>query len=1000
MAEKKTSWAEQYRAPSANKETSSWAEQYRMIQPTEEEKYDERGVPTGAEPYTPAQRAISIARNKDTARKNEATLGITDNPSLPELAGGGIYNGIKQMGVTAAAVGDAIMSPIREGLGFGKNQGAQAVDTLLPSYTTSGESMMEDMVVTGSEFLPGMVVGGGMVAKTLPEATTLLGKVLHYAMIGTGSNAGGALLSGDPDQEKLLMGEDSVTGLLPSFNPKNGDFNSELWGKKMDLLGDSLITGGAAGAVTLPLAAGGRFASNIARSILADWRGVPAQEKKLVTDLLHVFADIKAGDGPKVIKEKMNQAKRLIESNKDVFIKFSEIDPNVDDIQYQNDTVTALIERLNPETQGEQIAALQGLRSSSMSSKTSQLESSLDRPIKAMEKGLDDIQSSRGGSENIPVARDTAIENVAQKEITPIKADLERTNEQLLRATQKTEQLLAKDPTFGPLIEKLGSDVNIDFSGATVDKANQITGSLKQIWSDMTTKKNDLYKAIGNSPIDRESLDNFLGIYGENIPDDILTKLKADELDFQTLHQELGPRIGAIIGSLRNDPAKNFGTIDALSKLQKHIDEDQLDWIAEYGGEGVADRAKAAKEYFVKEYKPYWRDGRLEDIANDFQDFNRPLASQASARKTVTSTLTDPDAPDLSGQMVDVITKNQGKEGSKSVNEFALLNIAQDIQKFVNAKGQLEPADAERFANTLDRVVPILNKTNPEQVPQLNKMLTDLRNNRFDAEELSKTIGVLETNLKDKEAEIYDGVFKDFFAGSGKDRKLYPDSFESMQKLFTQGQNQERVATITEAVKDNPLAKKGLEAAYIKTLQSRFSGSNKTPSGAKQVNVTNVEEFLNEDSAITQYGRTIFGDGYIDLVQELSKKAYNIAAPSGSRKGVGVDVQQFGTEASKNVNTIITWIFGVLNPTAAKLRTVTGQLAKEYDPQDQAREILDNVLANPDEFVRVANEVLRDKATVLSDEQQRVLRKALVKGVQYGTSRDDVDQQTEEVFGK
>lgn len=1019
-------WGAEYEEQAKREQAAGdWAEQYIPRKATPLENFQRYGVPTGDDPYIPAieKERFAVPEKPDLGIGNipnpiesggALVKSLVDDPALPLKFGKGVWD-VAASGLAGAA----------EGVQNTMSTGLLAADTAISAVTKPvfgqeshmsklydenryhpkpvAQGFLNELGFKTGELGPGMILGDKGVTPFLKEASGLMSYLLNLGIRGAGQTAGGAVLSQNPDDEKVLM-KDGPIGKIPFTDTElpglgsrvdpNASYNTQQWQKKWDLLGEGLIMGGVFGAAATPLGAGLRYVSSVVRKATTQWQSVPAQEKKIVLDLLHVFADIKDTDSPQIIREKMNRAVSYIEKNRETLIKFSDLDSGVDNEKYINDTITALAKELDPEMDGALLTGLESLRQSSISGKSPQLLDVMDAPARSLQRSLDNIADSRGDSENIPAARDTAITAKTEKEIVPIQQELARSQDDLVKATQKTEQLLARDPTFGPLIQKLGNDVNIDFSGATVKQADTITNKLRDIWRDMTTKKNDLYKSIGNAPIDRDGLDQFLAVHGENIPQDILSRLQMKDLDFQSLNQELGPRIGATIKGLKSDPAKNFGTIDALSRLQKHIDEDQLDFLASSGAEDVAERAKIAKDYFINQYKPYWRDGRLEDIANDFQDLNRPLTSQASARNTVTSTLIDPKNPDLSGQMVDVIERNIGKEGTKEINDFALLNIAQDVQKFVNAKGKLSPEDAERFASTLDRVVPILQKTNPEQVPQLNNMLTNLRNNRFDTNELQDTIDRLSKDLKDKEEEIYGTFFKEFFGGKSGAREKLPDSFKSMQELFNKDQNSDRIAEIKELVKDNPIAKQGFEAAYIKNLKKNLEASGQTPGRLRQSNLAGLEDLLDPDSSTVKYGKEIFGDEYMTLIQKLANNVYDIEAPMNARRGAGLNTKQFGEEASKSADSIITWIFGVLDPTAARIRTIKKDLGKAYDPEDQVKRILDTVLSNPDEFTRIAKEVLKNP--IITTEQKRMMRKALIRGGLY--AGEDTDEQTEEVF--
>ena len=108
----------------------------------------------------------------------------------------------------------------------------------------------------------------------------------------------------------------------------------------------------------------------------------------------------------------------------------------------------------------------------------------------------------------------------------------------------------------------------------------------------------------------------------------------------------------------------------------------------------------------------------------------------------------------------------------------------------------------------------------------------------------------------------------------------------------------------------------------------------------------------------------------------------------------GLPLERSQKEATLAVNTMITWMFGVLNPTAARIRTVSGDFMKKKDSWGKAKLAADIILSNPDEFVEIAKKISSKDAGKIDKETKTMLFRMFTRAGYSIEGPSKVDEQT------
>ena len=241
------------------------------------------------------------------------------------------------------------------------------------------------------------------------------------------------------------------------------------------------------------------------------------------------------------------------------------------------------------------------------------------------------------------------------------------------------------DLEFGNQIEKLEDLVGTEITKGQGDNFETVREGLKSAYGTMTTRKDQLYGAIpAGTPFDYESFGKVLkevtenanafddsgtqlltnrliqtirSAYGKTEPittinafgevvdsrqavpiDEVIKEIAESGVDFKVLYNNIRPQISKLINDAYSNQRSDIG--ERLRLIKANIDE-QVDWIAENGGEEAAAAAQAAKDYYG-EYAQVWRDGgRMEEFGDLYDPVLQRGVGEAGFREKSSDLITD-----------------------------------------------------------------------------------------------------------------------------------------------------------------------------------------------------------------------------------------------------------------------------------------------------------------------------------------------------------------------
>lgn len=973
---------------------------------------DERGVPTGSgEPVYQPKRTPAEKRQREARR----------DYSIPEriapAAVGGLLNAARNTAVGTQALFNP--QPAEERSPIGKAQAqftAEKIDKALPEYKPEGTP--EEIVSEIAEFAPGLFGGTVAAQRMLPQAVTLLGKAARLAAVGAAGAAGSAAITADPDTERLFVGEDAATAEVFKNVPglqnlaklgmdEQGTFNEQLFQKKFNLVTDTLIATGAVGSVLGAVKA----AYNVVLSpVIRGIRGFvseSARNKEVFNRIIDIAADINESDGPEVRAAKIQLLRQHIEDNKDIIIKMSEVDPNVDDVTLQQDVLSSIKERLHPKDQFREREAVENLETSLTGEQTRATQRKLRSETKGAVEGL---ETSRGTPEEIKATGPRIVEEVEQQELKPFTEAITKGKQEVADVEQQIERLVQGDPTIKPALEAMEQGSTLDLYSPKQKAGVRIGETLKRVMKTVTDTKNRLFEeAVPEDLVARPNIMKDIDVIlkSKALPKSFKEELKKAGNNYKKIVRAMNlyiePEVRRLNQTSSSPDAKDlymFVIGDSTHPgFQDKLLTTELEALVRGKKKGVGAARQAqqglnkALDYYKRVFKLWDRNPTLRQIAPMLRSTDENI--DELMRDQVSPTLLDPNLPYASGEIVDFLGRPSARdEGRNALRDFFNEDLVQTLRR-KSLNKELTPDDLLSVRDQFARHLNVLRKVAPERAQEVEQLFDTLRNTSIDQKKRVEMIGKLEKALERERNIVFDTLLKDFMEDAPPEiRKALPGNFNSFKKLFTDEGGENRLDRIIQIVDQNaPELRQGIEGAYFRTLRD-----NLFKPGQDILNADNLNKFVEGESALARSGERLLGPEYVSKLKQLFGSALNIVNRETRRQQQIVDYQASKTKGGMAINTLITWVFGVLNPKAARIRTVTGSIVKRSDQEDTLKNFVDLVLSSPDEFLKAVDQyVMKGPQLPLSnDDRTRLLNLMIRQG--FVSDRNETQRQTDEVL--
>ena len=355
-------------------------------------------------------------------------------------------------------------------------------------------------------------------------------------------------------------------------------------------------------------------------------------------------------------------------------------------------------------------------------------------------------------------------------------------------------------------------------------------------------------------------------------------------------------------------------------------------------------------------------------------------------------------------------------DGAADPGAIADYMIVDTVNNFYNAikTSGLEQADLSSFTSTLRQYAEQLNtlaKTSPEMADKINSLnnfiarVEDASRSKTAVTDIEKVLAGVNEASKDMLGEVENSVLKKFFNTErtprlakligGDSNKIMTTSNPqaSFEEVFgagqrTGGESRQRVTELMDIISEQPPGEQVVLIKGLKLAYNNFLRDGKILAKTPELgNVTPVKSaaigdmLINRDSAL-DLGRIIYRDqpsvvNAIETILQSAKEATDSAraTPIRSQSATGFNV------AARSASTRLIYLtVGPLNRLGARLRALSNVGVDRMDTDTRANAVLNEILANADEYVALADKYNKNpRDPLLQDLMLGFIARAFIK---------------------
>ena len=881
--------------------------------------------------------------------------------------------------------------------------------------TSTGDSTLDSVVVEGA----GLLTGGGALAKGTGWLISKVPAVAKIPFVKTIAVAlgfeVGAASSMESDAGTLLIGNKSFLkelGYQPAIlegmevNPEDPLAEQEL-AKRMNLLMDGLtaskIAEGAIGGIDFVA----RTVYNIFVDPLAKLGSVSRMEEDFMRDLLDELINV--GDDPKAIEAARERIISLIDNNKDLYVDLPA--DLAETVSISVDSMTALERSLrdnNTDAAREIIMKARGKKQGviATSAGTNQTAVAVDGPTNALEDVTNQAEVNLGGQEVI-VAANRAIQDQGVAVVDDAQAAVLRAEGNLADLNTQVVRDLTEDPSVIGQVTDLEARTGFDIGSLRENSADEIVANLSKASEAMDNQKNELFALIEGGGVDYDDLVSTLrGLKPEQLDaaaaampgnsqfgtlleqiklqskvvDDVVVKETTEEmqirfaawasengLDFARLFTDIRPGIVDSINSLELGSAAEKGAAKTLIQFKKWIDEDAIKFLEDAGDDEALDAARTAMAYFKDEWAPFWDDGSTLQQIGTLRRQTTARGKQGArfedeARGLVKGAIGD-DTRSVAANMVRLLDRPDAGKNAGLVTDFIIGDVLSQLSTKLDTTEKVSELGLDAIRQGLSRYSTLIRKNFGAEADRLDALVEKLSNTNLTKEQLQRELVQAQRLADEAKNKIYTQELNQFFSANGVPK---PNGYETMAKIFSNPQSSDQLTKLIAMAGDNPVIKDGMQAAYTRWFRNNFLGTTRSASGGRVMKVG--QEMLNSEQVKNafDYADIVFADRP-EFVQALDTLLTETGLVQRSRSAKAIPSGSGTAELTDQiaaVNRGITATLGVLSRVGARIRaTAVGALRNNFN-KDVYFNMVDNLMANPDEFIRVAKSVVSTQKAV------------------------------------
>ena len=548
---------------------------------------------------------------------------------------------------------------------------------------------------------------------------------------------------------------------------------------------------------------------------------------------------------------------------------------------------------------------------------------------------------------------------------------------------------------FGKLISDITKEANaFDTSGKEVLQ-NTLIATIRSAYNNKTT-------AQGADPLGGMDGVADVAVGGVKTTEEIVTSILESGADFKVLYNSIRPRISEMIVNAKGTQSQ-VDVVRRLRTVRDFIDE-QVNWVSQ--NTDNPETAKAATDAFenYKQFAATYKDEPFNRVVDAFEStaggsFN-PRQVQTASRNEVVGVL-EGDVGQNMTALVNILEQQGSAVDRTSVSEYTTAKIFEGIYRDVRNNG-LENVDVAALEDQIIRYSTNLREEFFPLATQLDTLADRIRTAQAKGISIDDELKLAESQFAEMKNDAFSNMVAPFL-DTYSDGAVSLNATDKMISILSGSKGADFARAALANTDDNPIVMEGLESAYLRALKRAVVTSKEDIAGSPVLSASNLKKTLeNDDMGLLNTGRVVLANKP-KLAVSLEEA---LAVGEGVAKGRIAQTNPATSGTSEieayraAVNRTIYMFVGALSRAGAQSRAASQFIANKLGLKDRGVVALDVVVADADEFIRLADKVKLYRETVgvpgfdndrMSNELFEEMYKAGIRAGIY--SESDIDRE-------
>jgi len=919
------------------------------------------------------------------------------NPKAKVSMGESLMLGSLEAGGDVAETGAAVADKVTDALGYETDLTERVQAGMVSADTSKSavDSLIADGIPTMALAFTGAATGATAAQMMRWGPTWLRGMATVIGTVGTSEVAATAGTS--TDEGTMFIGPDAAFkfGILSQGLDLGDEASDDVLERRAAVFAEGLLAGSIVSGVTTATVWSSKFAGMFFGDF-TDLLKKNGPEAKVYRDLSYQLAGVTPDTTAAELAIIRDRIGEIVNDNAVVFNKL--VDEGSESAQLKLNTVQSIMRGTDDP---KAIADL-------TRPEYPNFNASQKNVTRGLQTGLDEQAELLGGvgaeaqTRTIGEAAN-AIADTGRVQVSLADDAVELQEAAYKQMEERFWQDVRDNPEFGDTLKRLQDTVGTEQGQLRRDTGESIQETVKFIYREMTTTKDELYAAVQGGSVDGQKIVDAFTYLNSNavLPEidamnrqplikkfvDAIQPLEGEDVadtakrvkewiadndeglgEYGFMYQKIRPQLSAIANNLFSQTTPGAKTAAGeVRDLVRFIDEDLLDDVSKLDPQ-LKDGVDAAHSYYKNDYAPFWKkaDPKAPTPLSNYAEIydatlGRGIGEQgfaSNAMKGLDSTIREKSVYDV-GPLKELLNRPERmgmdaamRADGDSLTDYYIYDMLENFGAEVQMKGGLDKADLTRLNKIVGSYSDVLTELDDKKAAALNGFIRTVNESTEGLAEQSEMIKRVQETAKKMKQEITGGALKPFFAKEGLGTA--ENTYGSFQKLFTSPDPKASVVKVRKFISELPperqkLAEAGLQTAFNRHFREYMF--SKTPETGGTLTLSGARAFSSKQEFDTFFGLvdTVFEKTptVSQTIKEMTVVASELQASRGAKPNSSWSPTEYARSAKEAVSRGIYASVGPLSRPGTRIRSLLSLVIKDKADPRVMSGLMDKMLSDP-----------------------------------------------------